>query len=108
MARGVLYTTDQLPTLPATVTDSSGDVMDLTPFTKVEFALRAAFDTTNSFKAVGDINSPATNGSVTYTLGSSDLATVTPGIYVGQWILTESGGAKQHVDAGEFEVRTGY
>jgi len=107
MARSILYVGDQQPSLPATITDASGNVVNLTGYTSVLFALRQAYDTTNTFEAAGTIVTPAT-GSVRYSLGSSDLAGLSPGIYVGQWTLLDASSKPQHVDAGQFEVRTAY
>lgn len=107
MARSVLFVGDQQPSLPAIVKDSAGNVINLTGYTSVTFAMRQAFDTANKWKTVGVIVNAAA-GSVRYDLGSSDLATLVPGVYVGQWILADSGGKPQHVTAGEFEVRNGY
>lgn len=107
MARSILYVGDQQPSLPATIKDSSGNVVNLTGYTGVMFALRPAYATANAFKAAAVIVSP-TAGTVRYDLGSSDLAALTPGVYVGQWILTDAASKPQHVYAGEFEVREGY
>lgn len=107
MARAVLYTGDIYPMLPATVTDSTGAVKDLTGFTSVVFALRVAFDTVNVFEKPGTIVAPASAGGVSYTLAAGDL-NVVPGVYAGQWTLIDASGGAQHVDAGEFEVKEGF
>lgn len=107
MARSVLYVGDQQPSLPATISDSTGAAVDLTGYTSVTFALRQAYDTVNKFEAAGVIVTPST-GSVRYDIGSSDLASLVPGVYVGQWTLLDALAKPQHVDAGEFEVRSGF
>jgi len=107
MARAVLYVGDQQPSLPATIKDSAGNVVNLTGYSGVTFALRAAYDTANKFKTAGVIVTPA-SGTVRYDLATNDLAALTPGVYVGQWTLTDGSGKPQHVYAGEFEVREGY
>jgi len=107
LARSVLYVGDQQPSLPAIIKDPSGSVVNLTGYTGVLFALRQAYDTTNKFETNGVIVTPSA-GAVRYDLGSSDLAALVPGVYVGQWTLLDATSKPQHVDAGEFEVRTGF
>jgi hypothetical protein len=107
MARAVLYVGDKQPSLPATVKDSAGTVINLTGYTGVTFALRPAYSTTNSFSSAGVIVTPA-SGTVRYDLGATDLAGLTPGVYLGQWTLSDASSKPQHVDAGEFEVRTAF
>lgn len=107
MARSILYVGDQQPSLPATIKDAAGNVVNLTGYTGVLFALRQAYDTANKFEANGVIVTPST-GAVRYDLGASDLTGLTPGVYVGQWTLLDATSKPQHVAAGEFEVRTGY
>lgn len=107
MARSVLYVGDQQPSLPAIIKDNAGNVINLTGYTSVTFAMREAYDTSNVWETVGVIVNAA-SGSVRYDLGASDLATLVPGVYVGQWTLFDSGGKPQHVTAGEFEVRAGF
>ena len=107
MARSVLYVGDQQPSLPAIIKDPTGSAVNLTGYTGVLFALRQAYDTTNKFETAGVIVSAAA-GSVRYDLGASDLSGLTPGVYVGQWTLLDASSKPQHVDAGEFEVRTGF
>lgn len=108
MARSILYTGDQAPSLPATVTDANEVVIDLTGYTSVTFALRQAYDTANKFETAATFVNPRTAGGVRYDLAAGDLATLVPGVYVGQWTLTDASSRPQHVDAGEFELRTGY
>ena len=105
MARNVLYVGDTLPIIPATIKDGSGNVIDLTSYT-VKFSLRQWYAASNTFGPNPGtvVNGPL--GQVTYTLGTNDLAGLTPGIYFGQWTLT-TGATSMHVDAGEFEVRIG-
>lgn len=107
MARSILYVGDQQPSLPTTVKDVNGNVVNLTGYTGVQFALRVAYDTVNTFKAAGVIVTPAT-GSIRYDLGASDLTGLTPGVYVGQWILSDATSKPQHVKAGEFELDVAY
>jgi hypothetical protein len=107
MSRSILYTGDQAPSLPAIVKDPAGGVVNLTGYTGVTFALRQAYDTVNKFETAAVIVAPNTNGTVRYDLGATDL-NVVPGVYVGQWTLSDGSSRPQHVDAGEFEVRTGY
>jgi hypothetical protein len=108
MSRSILYTGDQAPSLPAIIKDPTGTVVNLTGYTGVTFALRQAYDTVNKFETAAVIVAPNTNGTVRYDLGVNDLATLVPGVYVGQWTLTDGSSRPQHVDAGEFEVRQGY
>lgn len=108
MARSILYTGDQAPSLPAIVKDPTGAVVNLTGYTGVTFALRQAYDTVNKFETAAVIVAPNTNGTVRYDLGASDLTSLVPGVYVGQWTLSDGSSRPQHVDAGEFEVRQGY
>jgi hypothetical protein len=85
VARAVLYVGDQQPSLPTTVKDSAGNVVNLTGYTGVTFALRQAYDTAN------------------------DLTTgIVPGVYEGQWTLADASSKPQHVDAGQFEIRKGF
>jgi NADP-dependent 3-hydroxy acid dehydrogenase YdfG len=110
LARSVLYTTttgDKQPSLPAIIKDAAGNVVNLTGYTSVSFALRQAYATANTFSAAGVIVTPA-SGTVRYDLGPTDLVSLVPGVYVGQWILFDATSKPQHVDAGEFEIRTGY
>lgn len=107
MARSILYVGDQQPSLPAIIKDAGGNVVNLTGYTGVLFALRQAFDTANKFETNGVIVTPSA-GSVRYDLGASDLSGLTPGVYVGQWTLLDATSKPQHVAAGEFEVRTAY
>lgn len=112
MADNILYAGDQNPSITATIKDGAGNIVDLTPYTggglkKVELALRQEYDTANKWKAAAAVSGPAVNGQVVYALASSDL-TVTPGVYRGQWILTNATGQPQHVDAGRFIVRKAY
>lgn len=107
MARSILYVGDQDPAFTAVVTDASGVVINLTGYTGVTFALRQAYDSANKFKTAGTIVTPAA-GTVSYTLSPTDISTLTPGVYVGQWTLTDGASKPQHVDAGQFEVRAGY
>ena len=108
MAASTLYVGDQNPTLPATVKDGNGNVMDLTGYLSVTFALAYAYGTTTLFKAAGAFVSPRTSGGVTYALGALDLSGALPGRYVGQWILVDSNSKPQHLDAGLFDVKVGY
>lgn len=108
MARSVLYVGDQQPSLPAIIKDAAGNVVDLTGYTSVTFGMRQAYDTTNRWETAAVFVAPRTAGTVRYDLGSGDLATLTPGVYVGQWTLFDASSKPQHVAAGEFEVRTGY
>ena len=107
MARAILYVADKQPSLPATIKDSSGTVVNLTGYTSVTFSLRQAYDTANKFSAAGVIVTPSA-GTVRYDLGASDLANLTPGVYEGQWTLFDASSKPQHVDAGQFEVRKGF
>jgi hypothetical protein len=107
MARAVLYVGDKQPSLPATVKDSAGNVINLTGYTGVTFAFRQAYATANTFSAAGVIVTPSA-GTVRYDLGSTDLAALTPGVYLGQWTLSDASSKPQHVDAGEFELRTAF
>lgn len=107
MARAILYVGDKQPSLPATIKDSSGNVVNLTGYTGVNFTLRQAYDTTNKFSAAGVIVTPA-SGTVRYDLAANDLTGLTPGIYEGQWTLLDASAKPQHVDAGQFELRTGF
>lgn len=107
MSRNILYTGDQDPSLPAVVTNDSGAVIDLTGYTRVTFAMRQAYDTVNKWEAEALVINPPTSGAIRYDLASSDLDLV-PGVYVGQWTLEDGSSRPQHVDAGEFEVRTGF
>lgn len=110
MARSILYTSstgDKQPSLPAIVKDASGNAINLTGYTSVSFALRQAYASANTFSAAGVIVTPA-SGVVRYDLGPTDLVSLVPGVYVGQWILFDATSKPQHVAAGEFEVRTGY
>jgi hypothetical protein len=107
MARAILYVGDKQPSLPATIKDSTGAVVNLTGYTGVTFSMRQAYDTTNKFSAAGVIVTPA-SGTVRYDLGASDLAGLVPGVYLGQWTLSDGSSKPQHVDAGEFEIRNGF
>jgi hypothetical protein len=107
VARSILYVGDQAPSLPAIIKDGSNNIVNLTGYTSVTFAMRQAFDTTNKWETAAVIVSAAA-GSVRYDLGASDLATLVPGVYVGQWTLFDASSRPQHVAAGEFEVRKGY
>lgn len=107
MARAVLYVADKQPSLPTIVKDSLGAVVNLTGYTGVTFSFRQAYDSANKFSASGVIVSAAA-GSIRYDLGATDLAGLTPGVYVGQWTLLDATSKPQHVDAGQFEVRSGY
>lgn len=108
MSRSILYVGDRAPSLPAIIKDRSGNVVDLTGYTGVTFALRQAYDTANKFETAAVIVAPNTNGAVRYDLGVNDLVGLTPGVYVGQWTLSDASNRPQHVAAGEFEVRTGF
>jgi hypothetical protein len=108
VARSILYVGDQAPSLPATIKDGNNNIIDLTGYTSVTFAMRQAFDTTNKWETAAVFVAPRTAGTVRYDLGSSDLSTLVPGVYVGQWTLFDASSRPQHVDAGEFEVRTGF
>lgn len=81
--------------------------MDLTGYASVSFAMRQAYDTANKWETAGVIVTPSA-GTVRYDLAAGDLATLTPGVYVGQWTLVDSASKPQHVAAGEFEVRAGF
>jgi hypothetical protein len=107
MARSILYVGDQAPSLPAIVKDGNQNVVNLTGYTSVTFAMRQAYDTANKWETVAVVVSAAA-GSVRYDLGAGDLATLVPGVYVGQWTLFDASSRPQHVAAGEFEVRKGY
>jgi hypothetical protein len=107
MARSILYVGDQQPSLPTTVKDASGNAVNLTGYTGVQFAFWQEADTVNKFKAAGTIVTPAA-GSIRYDLATNDLTTgITPGVYNGQWVLSDASSKPQHVDAGQFEVRLG-
>jgi hypothetical protein len=107
MARSILYVGDQQPSLPTTVKDASGTAVNLTGYTGVQFAFWQEADTVNKFKAAGTIVTPA-SGSIRYDLAANDLTTgITPGVYNGQWVLSDASSKPQHVDAGQFEVRVG-
>lgn len=108
MSRSILYTGDQAPSLPAVVKDRAGNIVNLTGYTGVTFAMRQAYDTANKWETAAVIVAPATNGTVRYDLGVNDLVGLVPGVYVGQWTLSDGSSRPQHVDAGEFEVRTGF
>jgi hypothetical protein len=105
-----LYVGDRAPSLPAVIKGPppANAVVDLTGYTGVTFALRQAYDTANKFETAAVIVAPATSGTVRYDLGVNDLVGLTPGVYVGQWTLTDGSSRPQHVDAGEFEVRAGF
>ena len=107
MARSILYVGDQQPSLPTTVKDASGNVVNLTGYTGVSFALRQAYDTANKFKSAGVIVTPAA-GTIRYDLGTNDLTGLTPGVYEAQWVLSDASSKPQHVDAGQFEIRKGF
>jgi len=110
VARSILYTTstgDKQPSLPATIRDGLGNIINLTGYTSVSFSLRQAYATANTFSAAGVIVTPNL-GAVRYDLGATDLVSLTPGVYVGQWTLFDATSKPQHVDAGEFEIRTGF
>ena len=107
MARSILYVGDQDPSLPAVVKDSSGNVQNLTGYTSVSFALRQAYDTANKFKTTAVIVTPST-GSIRYDLGATDLTSLVPGVYEGQWVLFDAAAKPQHIDAGQFEIRPGF
>ena len=107
MARSILYVGDQQPSLPTTVKDASGNVVNLTGYTGVSFALRQAYDTANKFKSAGVIVTPA-SGTIRYDLGANDLSGLTPGVYEAQWVLSDASSKPQHVDAGQFELRKGF
>lgn len=107
MARSILYVGDQDPSMPTQVKDSSGNIVNLTGYTSVQFAFWQEADTATKFKAAGVIVTPST-GSIRYDFAANDLTTgITPGIYNGQWILSDAATKPQHVDAGQFEVRMG-
>lgn len=109
MARSILYVGDQQPSLPTTVKDASGNIVDLTGYSGVTFALRQAYDTTNKFKASGVFVGLRTAGTIRYDLAANDLTTgITPGVYEAQWTLLDATAKPQHVDAGQFEVRKGF
>jgi hypothetical protein len=110
VARSILYVGDRAPSLPATIKTPppANTIVDLTGYTGVTFALRQAYDTANKFETAAVIVAPATGGNVRYDLGTNDLVGLVPGVYVGQWTLTDGSGRPQHVSAGEFEVRNGY
>jgi hypothetical protein len=108
MARSVIYIGDQQPSFPTIVTDVNGNVVNLTGYSGVTFALRVAYEpTTNVFENAGTIVSP-TLGSIQYTLGSTDLSGLTAGVYAAQWTLLDASSKPQHVDAGEFELRVAF
>ena len=107
MARSILYVGDQDPSMPTQVRDSAGTILNLTGYLSVLFALRQAYDTANKFETAGVIVTPST-GSIRYDFATNDLATLTPGVYVGQWTLFDAANKPQHVDAGEFELRVGF
>jgi hypothetical protein len=107
MARSVLYVGDQQPSLPTVVTDMNGNAVNLTGYTGVQFAMRQAYDSANKWKSTAVVVAPTT-GSIRYDLGATDLASLTPGVYIGQWILTDVTGKSEHAAAGEFEVRKGF
>lgn len=102
MARNVLYISNKNPSLYATLTDGSGNIINLTGYT-VQFALRREFATVNLFKSAAVIVAP-TAGTVRYDFGTGDLAGA-PGIYWGQWIATDSSSKPENIDAGYFELR---
>jgi hypothetical protein len=108
VARSILYVGDQQPSLPTTVKDASGNAVNLTGYTGVTFALRQAYDTANKFETAGVIVTPSA-GAIRYDLAANDLTTgITPGVYEGQWTLLDASSKPQHVDAGQFEIRTGF
>ena len=108
MARNILYVGDQAPSLPAVIKDGSNNVIDLTGYLSVSFAMRQAYDSANKWETSAVFVAPRTAGTVRYDLAAGDLATLTPGVYVGQWTLVDASSRPQHVAAGEFEVRAGY
>lgn len=107
MARSVLYINDALPQIQATLTDESGNPIDLTGYT-VQFAMRLWYDAANTLgpNAAQIIGDP-TLGTVQYVLNSTDLQGAVTGVYAAQWRVTDSSGNIMHVQAGEFEVRQG-
>jgi hypothetical protein len=108
MARSVLYMGDQQPSLPTTVKDGSGNTVNLTGYNSVLFALRQAYDTANKFEAAGVIVTPSA-GTIRYDLAANDLTTgIIPGVYDGQWTLLDASTKPQHVDAGQFLIKTGF
>lgn len=108
MARNILYVGDQQPSLPTVVRDQAGNIINLTGYTSVQYALRQAYDTVNKFKASGVIVTPAA-GTIRYDLGTNDLTTgITPGVYEQEWVLFDASSKPQHVDAGQAEIRKAF
>jgi hypothetical protein len=108
VAANVIFVGDQNPSLPAIVKDASGNVIDLTGYLAVTFALAIAYDSVATVRAVGVFVNPRTAGTIRYDWGASDLTGLTPGRFVGQWILNDASNKPQHVPAGLFDVQVGY
>lgn len=106
MSRNIIYVSDELPAISATLSDAAGVAINLTGIT-VKFGMRRAYDTANLFKNTAVVVS-ATLGTVRYDITSSDLTTAAPGTYWAQWELTRTSDSfVEHIDAGEFEIRVG-
>ena len=81
---------DTSPTLTDTLFDANGNAVDLTGAT-VHFTMTDRFGVVVINAATASIVAPATNGNVSYTWQSGDLANA--GTYRARWIVTFAGGA---------------
>lgn len=120
-----LYVSDRNPSLgPVPITRSDGSVVDISSFTSMKFALRGEYDTTNLFGPTTAVivAPPVTddlgntfrdpNGVAVacarYDFAVNDLASATPGIYLGQWVGVDGSGKTQHYDAGRYMIVKGF
>ena len=63
------------------------------------------YESSNAFGPNTGTVTNGTAGMVSYTIQPTDLQGLTPGVYWGTWILTDTNGNVLHVEAGQFEVK---
>lgn len=89
---------DRLPKLRQVLTDGAGAPLDLTSVTAVAFRMRPQRGgALVSLSGSAAIVSPATSGTVEYSWGTTDTATVDD--YFGEWVLTYAGPVTRTVPA---------
>ena len=88
-----------------TVKDSAGVAVNLTSFTANSSMRKSYYSSTaNNFTATVTGNS---NGQITLTMTAAETANLTPGRYVYDLLITDSGGIKSRVIEGIVSVLPG-